>query len=604
MNKFEQYNSSQIVPQRTLLEKFNKLIGYLVQNPTINIFRCTVDYVETTTAYDIEYFEKYGKVIQKGDAILFNNAFVGFVESIGEDYITILSAVNIGNGGGGETHTFSVKGWYFKTIDFVSKKIYLSAEQVTPTEDTGTVEPFNSGFAVGDTLHIINKRAYDITITNINQNCITVEELPFDFIETIIETDITDFSVYSEDKPQAGGVELAEYSFVVGNGTFGIWASSVTGNGAKALASISHAEGWRTEARGCASHAEGYETQALYANTHAEGSGTKAVGTAGHAEGFKTEALGNSSHAENNITKAGGVASHAEGYNSETGGEYEENTKTSGTNTGAGAYSHAEGNATIAQGISSHSEGRKTFAKGRSSHAEGENTTASGSYSHAEGYGTVASNPESHAEGFQTKATGTYAHAENNSTEANGKASHAEGFYTIANGKSQHVFGEYNLASDVEPDEKSVYVEIVGNGTGNTRRSNARTLDWEGNEILAGKLTVGREPSSNRDVATKGYVDGRILIVQSSSYITLQDSSSSSVPALTYTQVNTIYSNLRNYNRVVYIRDNINNMDMIVTSRALVNGKETIYCTFMNRLILSYSSDGSSVTINYTDLLA
>ena len=54
--------------------------------------------------------------------------------------------------------------------------------------------------------------------------------------------------------------------------------------------------------------------------------------------------------------------------------------------------------------------------------------------------------------------------------------------------------------------KKGNYVEIVGNGN-STARSNARTLDWSGNEVLAGKLTVGSDPINNMDVTTKQYVD-------------------------------------------------------------------------------------------------
>lgn len=51
-------------------------------------------------------------------------------------------------------------------------------------------------------------------------------------------------------------------------------------------------------------------------------------------------------------------------------------------------------------------------------------------------------------------------------------------------------------------------LEAVGNGTGDGARSNARTLDRDGNETLAGKLTLGAAPSGNMDAATKAYVDG------------------------------------------------------------------------------------------------
>ena len=154
-------------------------------------------------------------------------------------------------------------------------------------------------------------------------------------------------------------------------------------------------------------------------------------------------------------------------------------------------------------------EGSQTTASSECSHAEGNFTTASGYTSHAEGSNTTASSDCSHAEGNQTTASGQYAHAEGNSTTASGYCSHAEGRFTTANHKAQHVFGEYNVldTSTNTADRRGNYVEIVGKGTSNSARSNARTLDWNGNEVLAGKLTVGTAPTANMDVATKKYVD-------------------------------------------------------------------------------------------------
>ena len=40
------------------------------------------------------------------------------------------------------------------------------------------------------------------------------------------------------------------------------------------------------------------------------------------------------------------------------------------------------------------------------------------------------------------------------------------------------------------------YAEIIGNGTANDARSNARALDWEGNEYLKGDLYVGCSATS------------------------------------------------------------------------------------------------------------
>lgn len=177
--------------------------------------------------------------------------------------------------------------------------------------------------------------------------------------------------------------------------------------------------------------------------------------------------------------------------------------------TASGSYSHAEGQATTASGnYGSHAEGAGSSAIGNYSHAEGQYTTAQGSSSHveglssqtganadgahAEGNSCIANGAASHAEGYITKSPGDYSHSEGRNTEAKGTASHAEGYGTTANHKSQHVFGEYNILdnSEAAATEKGNYVEVVGNGTGTSARSNARTLDWSGNETLAGGLTA------------------------------------------------------------------------------------------------------------------
>lgn len=116
---------------------------------------------------------------------------------------------------------------------------------------------------------------------------------------------------------------------------------------------------------------------------------------------------------------------------------------------------------------------------------------ASGNYSVAEGIDTEASGDCSHAEGEASYASGECSHAEGESS-AEGAYSHAEGLGTVANHRSQHVFGEYNT-EDVNSNGSTLrgtYVEMVGNGTGRANRANARTLDWSGNEVLSGSMTV------------------------------------------------------------------------------------------------------------------
>lgn len=169
--------------------------------------------------------------------------------------------------------------------------------------------------------------------------------------------------------------------------------------------------------------------------------------------------------------------------------------------TDIGYSSTAEGVNNTASGDYAHAEGRNNTASGDASHAEGQNTTASNSYAHTEGYGTTASSPYSHAEGLNTTVSGNRgSHAEGDATTASGQASHAEGcqtvasgnychaegYGTIASGSSQHVEGKYNIEH-----KGFTILHVVGNGTSDTARSDAHTLDWDGNAWFAGNVYVG-----------------------------------------------------------------------------------------------------------------
>ena len=257
---------------------------------------------------------------------------------------------------------------------------------------------------------------------------------------------------------------------------------------------------------GYQSHAEGGITWAFGNRSHAEGNGAKAIGSDSHAEG-QGEALGSSSHAEGLTTHSKGVGSHAEGDSTNANGDYShaEGSHTWATNRSA----HAEGETTQASEIGSHAEGIATIASGMQSHAEGNRTQALAPSTHAEGNATVASGNNSHAEGSANVSSGAQSHAEGDTNVASGTNSHVEGHHSIASGREQHVFGKYNIEDTTTPTEAGhrKYVEIVGNGTADDARSNARTLDWNGNEVLAGKITIGTGPTNSMDVATKQYVD-------------------------------------------------------------------------------------------------
>ena len=192
-----------------------------------------------------------------------------------------------------------------------------------------------------------------------------------------------------------------------------------------------------------------------------------------------------------------------------------------------GINSHAEGGQTEASGDSSHAEGSNTTASGPYSHAEGYLTKASGGVSHAEGYLTKASGGYSHAEGYQTFASGGYSHTEGYQTFASGNYSHAEGNWTTAKNKSQHAQGEFNIL-DTEGTEstRGKYAHIVGNGTAENARSNAHTLDWQGNAWYQGDVYVGSTSGTNKDegskkLATEDYVNTSVASVVNSAPETL-----------------------------------------------------------------------------------
>jgi len=81
---------------------------------------------------------------------------------------------------------------------------------------------------------------------------------------------------------------------------------------------------------------------------------------------------------------------------------------------------------------------------------------------------------------------GQYAVALGGDVKASGNFSTALNFGTIAAGNSQTVIGKYNT---IDTNNASAF--IIGNGTADDARSNALTVDWNGNVASAGYVQVG-----------------------------------------------------------------------------------------------------------------
>lgn len=107
---------------------------------------------------------------------------------------------------------------------------------------------------------------------------------------------------------------------------------------------------------------------------------------------------------------------------------------------------------------------------------------------------------------FGSRSSGIIGHK----SMVHGDGNLARGMYSFASGeglqahqRDHHVFGSYNVpdtSGRAPSSTKGVYIEIVGNGDSDSNRSNARTLDWNGNEYIAGALNVGNAATTRANI--------------------------------------------------------------------------------------------------------
>ena len=122
----------------------------------------------------------------------------------------------------------------------------------------------------------------------------------------------------------------------------------------------------------------------------------------------------------------------------------------------------------------------------------GSGSGSSSSDNHVEGSGCVASGKNSHAEGYNTTAFGYSSHAEGTNTSASGDHSHAEGYYTNASNFNSHAGGHYNAVMTTGGDYTNTTgtAFVIGNGTSNTARSNAFSIQFNGTVAAQSTITA------------------------------------------------------------------------------------------------------------------
>lgn len=225
--------------------------------------------------------------------------------------------------------------------------------------------------------------------------------------------------------------------------------------------------------------------------------------------------------------------------------------------------------------------------------AIGLENTASGQCAVSEGEACIASGEAAHAGGIDSTASGAMSVAFGEGAQANGETSFALGTNVKAQRKNQLVVGRYNAEDTTGSSGSSLgsYAEIVGNGTGSSNRSNARTTDWAGNGWYAGNIKVGGtgySDSNAKELATKDYIDS--LVVEGAKKVMLYDGKSNNTAILTgVTQE---------------LTDSIFNYDLIVTGfNCLVGSSRVMELTMpvypKSGLIVFCDSTGTGATGAY-----
>ena len=173
---------------------------------------------------------------------------------------------------------------------------------------------------------------------------------------------------------------------------------------------------------------------------------------------------------------------------------------TTSANIASGEAAFAAGEQTTASGSGAIAIGRQSIASGTYSFAGGNRvdsvnypTTASGTGAFAFGASAKASGQLSIALGQRTEASSSFSIAAGNQSTANQPYAIALGNQIQATGRSSVVIGQFNVADDNEIDSSHgsgarKYLFIVGNGTADNSRSNAMTVDWDGNLVVAGSI--------------------------------------------------------------------------------------------------------------------
>ena len=197
---FKEYNASQITPQMTLLNKFNKLIKWLTDNTdkffNNNIWEIIEDYTEGNSLSRDLFAETDEKELKVGDLILFENCYYAFITALSNDTVYFNDAVNFkgDKGDKGDSylykHTITLKDSedndvVLTVISYYSQIVSDIRPAVIGMDVSTLVEnSLKATVNVGGGIHRVNKCSFKTTIpqglqiTYETTNTITIQDEP------------------------------------------------------------------------------------------------------------------------------------------------------------------------------------------------------------------------------------------------------------------------------------------------------------------------------------------------------------------------------------------------------------------------------------------
>ena len=453
-------------------------------------------------------------------------------------------------------------GYYIWNIDFTNNKIILSKSQ-NSTLLSSKKAPSNLTWSTGDVVSIFYNTGYyscsKITAVDKSNGTITVDALPISSFKTpsLLEPLALkphDNTVYVIEKPKSGEVQLgfAAYARGYGNKALGVMSNAIGYNNI-ATDTAGFVTG-RENTGSFGSLVGGYQNKVLKETGFAAGRRNEVTGNNSAALGADNKINATNGFAvgqENNVYT---TTSTAEGFRTQGGPNPEDRELLGISATADKTSAHAEGNRTKAYGLGSHAEGGRGVAEGNYSHVEGyflEGTTKYyynedhesyffddqkspveiGEYvavydistpskkignARVEGIEQIFLGEEQEYGGhrfvFNFESTnsdlgisyfvklhinhskGAGSHTEGAGNKAIHKYSHLEGCGNISGADCQHVSGKWNAPGN--------YAFIVGNGESDSDRTNAMTVDWNGNAKFTGNVKI----YNNKNIATEEHM--------------------------------------------------------------------------------------------------